>query len=337
MAKKTPITDTQAIQPIHPQLAADAEAVQVIANQTRNAMAVIGYELPYDRERVVQEARFYMAHSAEAFLEAGRRLLVLKENEAHGDFQRLVTETLGLGYRSAANMMQAATVYLLNPDILNVQALAHLGKTKLLELMCEPGEELAALAAGGTLAGASLDDIDRMTSRELKAHLREAREDAAATDKRLTDKSLQIETLKGEVEKAGRRLQRQAPAEVLEQLQAEITHYKLEGLSAIAHGLGQGFEQIDEHCAAEQSVMPMAFLSSALGELSQAIAVIAERWGIEVSFAPEAAPSWMFSGEELKEEVKRQQASDARVQAEAKALRSGKAANSGKTGKTGKA
>lgn len=41
-------------------------------------------------------------------------------------------------------------------------------------------EELDVLADGGTVAGATLDDIDRMTSRELKAALREARETNAA-------------------------------------------------------------------------------------------------------------------------------------------------------------
>ncbi len=35
-------------------------------------MARFGDGLPYERERIVHEARFYMAQSAEAMLEAGR-------------------------------------------------------------------------------------------------------------------------------------------------------------------------------------------------------------------------------------------------------------------------
>lgn len=50
-------------------------------------------------------------------------------------------------------------------------------------------EELDALADGGTVAGATLDDIDRMTSRELKAALREARETNAAQQRVLADKN----------------------------------------------------------------------------------------------------------------------------------------------------
>ncbi len=49
-------------------------------------------------------------------------------------------------------------------------------------------EELDALADGGTVAGATLDDIDRMTSRELKAALREARETNAAQQQVLAGK-----------------------------------------------------------------------------------------------------------------------------------------------------
>lgn len=55
--------------------------------------------------------------------------------------------------------------------------------------MTEDDEDLVELADGGTIAGMSLDDIDRMTSRELKAALREARETNAAQQRVLADKN----------------------------------------------------------------------------------------------------------------------------------------------------
>ncbi len=55
--------------------------------------------------------------------------------------------------------------------------------------MTEDDEDLVELADGGTIAGMSLDDIDRMTSRELKAALREARETNAAQQRVLADKT----------------------------------------------------------------------------------------------------------------------------------------------------
>lgn len=94
----------------------DSAAInQNIATMTEHSaevMAQFGDGLPYDRIRVVNEARFYMAQSAEAMLEAGKRLIVLKEHEPHGDFTQIVTEQLGLADRTARLMMQAAFKYL---------------------------------------------------------------------------------------------------------------------------------------------------------------------------------------------------------------------------------
>lgn len=65
-------------------------------------------------------------------------------------------------------MMQASTKYLSPALKPNVPTLAHLGKAKLFELMTEDDEELAELADGGTVAGLTLDDVDRMSVRELR-------------------------------------------------------------------------------------------------------------------------------------------------------------------------
>jgi hypothetical protein len=134
----------------------------------------------YDRRRIVGECRFYMSQSAEAMLEAGKRLIQLKDNEPHGEFERIVEEDLGLATRTARQMMQAAMKFTSLEVEPKRRALAVLGKAKLLDLMAEDDDELDALADGGKLAGRTLDEIDRMTSRELKAALRTARQDSKA-------------------------------------------------------------------------------------------------------------------------------------------------------------
>ncbi|MGL9774165.1 MAG: DUF3102 domain-containing protein [Sodalis sp. (in: enterobacteria)] len=107
--------------------------------------------LPYERERIVHEARF-MAQSAEAMLEVGKRLIILKENEPHGDFMKIVEGNLGLSYRTAARIMQISIKYLSATLQSKLPVLATLSKTKLFELMTEDNEDLAALAEGGTIA-----------------------------------------------------------------------------------------------------------------------------------------------------------------------------------------
>lgn len=171
--------------------------------ETNNAMAVhsaeimekLGDGLPYEKNRIVNEARFYMTQSAEAMLEAGKRLVILKEHEPHGEFTAIVERDLGMAERTARLMMQAAIKYS-SPQLGSKrQALAHLGKTKLFELMTEDDEDLAALAEGGTIAGLTLDDIDQMSSRELRKALRESKEELQAKEDVLADKNKQIDNL----------------------------------------------------------------------------------------------------------------------------------------------
>jgi hypothetical protein len=170
---------------------------------------MMDYDLAYNRDRVVQEARFYMSASAEAMLEAGKRLILLKENEPHGDFIEIVEEKLGMAARTARLMMQAAVRYMSPALGSNRQALAVLGKTKMFELMVLGDDEIAELAEGGTIAGMKLDDIERMTSRELKAAIRDLRQDSVAKDSILAAKSKKIDSL----ETALQRKKSETPAE----------------------------------------------------------------------------------------------------------------------------
>ena len=151
--------------------------------------------LPYDRNRMVSEARFYMGQSAEAMLEAGKRLIVLKENEPHGEFTELVENRLGLNDRTARRMMAAAVKYLSPALEAKRTTLSVLGKSKLLELMVEDDAALEGLAEGGTIAGKDLDDIQAMSARELRAALVEARKKTAAKDAVIAKKDQKLNEL----------------------------------------------------------------------------------------------------------------------------------------------
>lgn len=172
------------------------EAASAARDQDAKRLAVIdqqfGSGLPYDRYRLVAEARFYLNESAEAMLEAGRRLVLIKEHELHGEWLDCLAD-IGLSLRSAQKMMQAAVKYS------NTPGLAKLGRTKLLELMAEDDEDLQALAEGGTLAGHTLDDVDRMSTRDLRETLRKERaartKEATAHERMLDRKNKKIDEL----------------------------------------------------------------------------------------------------------------------------------------------
>lgn len=167
-----------------------------ITQHRMEIMERFGEGLPYDRNRIVHETKFYMAQSAEAMLEVGKRLVILKESEGHGNFTSIVTEQLGLAERTARLIMQAALRYTSSALESKRQTFAVLDKSKLFELMTEDDESLVELAEGGTVAGLTLDDIDRMSVRELRKALRESRDNLDASRKLNAEKSHEINELK---------------------------------------------------------------------------------------------------------------------------------------------
>ncbi len=148
---------------------------------------------PYERNRVIGQARVLMAASSEAMLELGKCLIQIKENEPHGTFTEIVTERLGIPERTARRFMSAAVKFLAPGR--KTATLAVLGKSKLFELMDESGEDLDALAEGGTVAGLELDEIQAMSARELRAALLEERKKAAAKDRVIASKDAKLNKL----------------------------------------------------------------------------------------------------------------------------------------------
>lgn len=256
-------------------------------------MQQFGDGLPYERDRIVHETRFYMAQSAEAMLEAGKRLVILKENEPHGDFINILENDLGLEPRVARRMMQASVKFLGNGDQNSKRtALTVLGKTKLYELMVLDDEELDALADGGTVAGATLDDIDRMTSRELKAALREARETNAAQQRVLADKNEKIDSLSTKLEKKSR-IQPPKPDEEVKKLRAEVTALAVEAESAIAVRLSSAFETLCAYCAENMIDTPRDFMAGLVCQLESTAHSLRSTFDLPDEPTGNAAPSWL--------------------------------------------
>ena len=294
----------------------DAQALIVHQQQAAEVLSKVGYDEPYDRERVVSEARFYMGQSATAMLEAGRRLVVLKACEPHGTFIDIVENRLGMALRTAQVMMQAATKYLSSPDMSsNAQALAHLGTTKLLELMTVSDEDLTELAEGGTLAGYSQDDIDHMTTRELKAALREAREEAASKDELLDKKNKTIDRMAAQQ----KRIQKMPPDEALAELQREAQSLFNDVLGLIRGTLRHALLKLDEH-----EGVSTIFMAGLAGQLKNDITALQLEFGLpDIEAGQLADMAWLkLTPEEIKAQT---QAEYGEKLAALKAAKSGEA------------
>lgn len=129
-----------------------------------------GGVVEYERDRVVSEAAFFINQGSESFFEAGKRLLLLKEHEEHGNFVKAL-DRIGIDVRAAQRLMTVAARFA------DTKALSSLPRTKLLELAMLDDEELAELDKGGTAVGLTFDDVDKMGVRELRGALRKEREE----------------------------------------------------------------------------------------------------------------------------------------------------------------
>lgn len=172
-----------------------AQAFDTLAARSTEIAERYGDGVAYERERVITEARYLMSQSAEAMLEAGKRLIQIKENEGHGEFIQIVEARLGLGERTARRMMAAAAKYL-SPALESKRtSMSVLGKSKLFDLMVESDEAITELADGGTLAGHTLDEMQAMTRREMQAALADARQTIGAKEKVIAKRDAKISTL----------------------------------------------------------------------------------------------------------------------------------------------
>ncbi|EPP4962113.1 DUF3102 domain-containing protein, partial [Escherichia coli] len=148
------------------------------------------------------------------------------------------------------------------------------------------------LADGGTIAGMSLDDIDRMTSRELKAALREARETNAAQQRVLADKNEKIDTLSTKLEKKSR-IQPPKPDEEVKKLRAEVTALSTEAESAITVRLFSAFETLSAYCAENQIDTPKDFMAGLVCELESAARNLRSTFDLPDEPTGNVAPSWL--------------------------------------------
>lgn len=265
------------LETLHPDAPLDADALEAArAQQAKRmdvALAHFGDGLPYDQERYINEARFYMAQSAEALLQAGRRLLVLKEAVPHGEFIEIVETRLGIAERAAQKMMQAAVKFS-SPSGLPAHKAAALveaagGRTKLIELMALDNEELEAITDEGGLL--ELDDIRRMSALELRAALREARDNYEAQAALLADKNAKIDKLQGDLRKAKRRVQETPADQVAAELAQEVGRYAFAAEAAVRGDLRRGCEALADHAYDQSGAEYTALMHGFLLQVERAL------------------------------------------------------------------
>lgn len=210
-AKKTEIIDLNDASIDQPKVAGalaalreQTQAGQLAAAQHESAVRAVAQRMGYaldslDPDLIQRDIAANMRRSVESCLEVGRGLCVLKAACAHGEFMARL-EQLGVEPRLAQRFMQSAVKFS------NASAPTHLLKaagtqSKLFELLVLDDEEVEAFELHGELAGVTLDDVARMSQKELRAALREARAEKAAAERLIEAKNKQIDKLQREVQR----------------------------------------------------------------------------------------------------------------------------------------
>lgn len=199
-----------------------ATALVVGENNARvRAVALqLGYQLPADctdPDLIQRDIAANMRRSVEACLEVGKALCVLKEACGHGTFVPRL-EVLGLDRKVAAKFMQAAAKFS------NVATSRHLlqaagTQSKLFELLVLDDELVEELELTGHTGELSLDDVATMSVKELRAAVRQARQDAGYTAE-------QLEKERARADKAEKKLRGKVP--VVMPLDERITPFQVE-------------------------------------------------------------------------------------------------------------
>ena len=276
---------------LDPELNQAQDAVQV---QVRHSMAVMAQWAngeKYDEKVMIERGRFAVRQTLEGMFELGRVLIIIKEHTDHGRFTDIIAENFGLHQREAQRLMNA-TQRFATPAMQKAQPkLMDLGKSKLLELLTEEDNDLIDLADGGSINGVTLDDVDRMTVRELRAALKDSRDDLEAARKVSASKQEAIDELNHQLEKTRKKLADADPAKVGEELHATLSAAQTGVRSALTQ-IQSVLAQLIEHGQAN-GVDHAPTMVGCLNQIIRDCEYLRETYGLPREAPTDAIPAWL--------------------------------------------
>lgn len=266
---------------------AEGQALALAQQQHEHAVRAVasqlGYQLPADctdPDLIQRDISANMRRSVEACLEVGRGLAVLKAACQHGQFVARL-EVLGIETRVAQRFMASAAKF---SNAASTPLLKAAGsQTKLFEMLILDNEQIEELEQTGQTGDLKLDDIATMSVKELRAALRETREEKTAVEKVLSDKNAAMDKLRAQV----KRIEKLPPDETLANLQREATSITNDALGAIRGGVRQALIALN---AAPDAAGKAVFMAGLVGQLQADLNGLRQEFNLpDVSTAAEQA------------------------------------------------
>lgn len=268
------------------------------AAAVRAVAAQVGYQLPaecVDPDLIQRDISSNMRRTAEAMLQVGLGLIVLKEACQHGEFMA----RLGvLGFEPSV-----ARRYMTVASKLSKRATSHVllkaidSQSKLLELIVLDDEQLAEFELTGQTGELKLDDVATMSVKELRAKVRELKNEVTAKEDVLTNRAKQINALEEKVS----RMKTVPPDQVLSELHTQATKWLNDTLGAIRGTFAGAIGAVDQHHQ-EHGGDSLAFLAGAIGQVQTELNALRDRYAIP-DVAPALIPDWVTDPEFTKFEA----------------------------------
>ena len=245
----------------------------------------------YSEERWIERGRQAVRQTMEGMFELGRALIVLKEHTEHGRFRDIVGKEFGIGRNETARLI-AATQRFATPQMQKAApTLMDLGKSKLLELLVEEDVTLVGLAEGEEVNGMTLDDVDRMTVRELRVALRESRETAEAKDKVIADKNKKVDELAEKLAKKQTGVREPKAEDVGSELAMQLSSLEVSIRSQVSR-LKDLFDQLNAHSEAH-GISHQAKMVGTLNQIILDCNGIRESYALPMEAPQDETPEWL--------------------------------------------
>ncbi|ROV57417.1 hypothetical protein [Neisseria chenwenguii] len=268
----------------------DVSSTELVLHSA-NVMAKFANGETYNEAIWIERGRFAVRQTMEGMFELGRALIIIKEHTPHGRFREIAEQEFGLHTREVTRLMNA-TLRFIDPKMKAVQPkLMDLGKSKLLELLVEDDDTLLELAEGGEINGNTLDDVDRMTVKELRVALRESRETAEAKDKVIADKNKKVDELAEKLEKSKKTVKEPKAEDVGSELAMQLTSLEV-GIRSQVSRLKDLFDQLNAHREAH-GINHTAKMVGTLNQIILDCETLRENYALPTKAPTDEVPEWL--------------------------------------------
>ena len=276
--------DTEKLDSAMAQMRADETATALALTQQNERVSALAVQLNYqgstDPAVLVNSAKDAIRRIGMGVFELGAYLLLLKEGCQHGDFV-LTLEEVGINHHSAKKYM-AMTRRFANGS--TSTHLEKLGFSKMAELLPLDDDQVDDLVDEGQTGELSLDDVTRMSVKELRAAVRKERAEAAKQKSQVE----RLTSVNTELHEEARLVKRLPANEALAKTKKEATGLQSETLGLVRGGLRQALLKLNEMGG---DASHTAFMASLLGAVYVELDALRDEFGLPLA-AIDTTPEW---------------------------------------------